>query len=123
MFADTDFILAMVKDSDWLKEKATQVYHTHKDEIWTNGFVIAEVFIISQRLKLDCEVVVSNIYRMFKVKGLDQETALLAAHFIKHKNVTPFDAIHAASAKPDIILSSDRIFDEVLGLERFKFED
>ena len=36
MFADTDFILALVKDSDWLKENAVKILKENKGKINTS---------------------------------------------------------------------------------------
>ncbi len=120
-FADADFLVALIKDDDWLKEKASTVYQKYKGTIWTSGFVIAEILLISKRLGLDVEIVVANIYRIVEVRGLDPGAALLAAHYIKENGANVFDAIHAAGAQHDLILSSDKIYDE-LGLDRLKLE-
>lgn len=55
------------------------------------------------------------------MRDLEEKTALLAAHYIKQKKINVFDALHAAYAQFDEIISSDHIFDE-LGLDRIKLE-
>ncbi|HLC68266.1 MAG TPA: PIN domain-containing protein [Candidatus Bilamarchaeaceae archaeon] len=120
-FADTDFLLALLKDTDWLKEKATTVYAKHKGKIWVSGYVITELLLVSKRLSLDTERIVADTYRLVEVRGLDESIALLAAHYIKNKKINIFDALHAAYAQFDTILSSDSVFDG-LGLERIHLE-
>ncbi len=36
MYAETDFLLALIKDNDWLGEAAETVYRTRRDELWTS---------------------------------------------------------------------------------------
>ncbi|MDS0299421.1 hypothetical protein NDI76_11775 [Halogeometricum sp. S1BR25-6] len=38
MYAETDFLLALIKDEDWLGEAAETVYREHRDELWTSQF-------------------------------------------------------------------------------------
>ncbi|MDO8553985.1 MAG: PIN domain-containing protein [Candidatus Micrarchaeota archaeon] len=120
-FADTDFILALIKDDDWLKERATTTYDRYKDELWISPHVISELLLICKRLDLDPEKIIVHTYRLVKVRDLEEKTALLAAHYIKQKKINVFDALHAAYAQFDEIISSDHIFDE-LGLDRIKLE-
>lgn len=120
-FVDTDFLLALLKDEDWLKEKAKQVYQRYKETLWCSGYVIVELLLVSRRLNLDAEKLIQNTYRLVEVRGLDESIALLAAHYVKEKKANVFDALHAAYAQFDRILSSDSVFDE-LGLDRIKFE-
>ncbi len=35
MYAETDFLLALVKDDDWLGDAAVSVYREHSEELWT----------------------------------------------------------------------------------------
>ncbi len=121
-FVDCDFLLALIKDSDWLKEKATKLYDKHNGSLWTSGYVIAELLLICKKFNLDPEVIVVNVYRTVEVRGLEETTALLAAHYIKEKKVNVFDALHAAHAQFDEIISSDPVYDE-LGLDRIKLEE
>ena len=49
MYAETDFLLALIKDEDWLGEAATTVYHEHRDELWTSQFTLIELFMVAHR--------------------------------------------------------------------------
>ena len=76
---------------------------------------------ISKRLNLDPENIVVHTYKIIKVNGLEEKFALLAAHYVKEKKANVFDALHAAYAQFDEIISSDSVFDE-LGLTRIELE-
>ena len=119
-FVDTDFLVALLKDDDWLKKNALKIYHHYKGKLWTSEFVVIELLLISQRLKLDPEIVVIDIYELVQVEGQQKNAILLAANYIK-EGVGVFDAIHAACSDSDTIISSDNVFDD-LGLVRLKLE-
>lgn len=118
-FADTDFLVALIKNDDWLKESASSIYQIYKGQIWTSPSVIIELLFICNRWDLKPEKVVSDIYALIDVRDLELATALLAAHYISEKKATILDSLHAAYAQHDIIISSDSIYDK-LGLERLK---
>lgn len=40
MYAETDFLLALIKDEDWLGDAAAAVYRDHQDELWTSQFTL-----------------------------------------------------------------------------------
>ncbi len=112
----------MIKNDDWLREKALKVYEQHKGKIWTSSFVVLETMLISKKFNMECEQIVSDIYQLFEVRGLEKEIAYLAASYIDDNKIGVFDAFHAACSQPYVIISSDHVYDEVLGLERFKLE-
>lgn len=120
-FVESDFLLALVKDDDWLKGSALRAYEKYKGKLWTSGFTIAEVLLVSEQLKLDQENLIVHIYRIVEVNDLNEATALLIAHYMKN-GLTTFDAFHAAYAESDEILSSDRVYDKI-GLKRLKLEE
>lgn len=49
MYAPTDFILALVKDDDWLGEAAATDHRDHQDELWTSQFTLIELLMIAYR--------------------------------------------------------------------------
>jgi predicted nucleic acid-binding protein len=120
-FVESDFFIAILKDSDWLKSKAAKAYEKYKGRLWTSPSVIAELLLISEEFGLDPENIIAHIYRLVDVKDLDEVIAVRAAHFMKEEKATAFDALHAAYAQNDLVLSSDSIYDK-LGIERIKFE-
>ena len=40
MYAETDFLLALIKDDDWLGDAAESVYRDRRDELWTSQFTL-----------------------------------------------------------------------------------
>jgi len=120
-YADTDFFLALIKATDWLKSPAQRLFETYRDKLWTSVVTIIEVLLLAERLQLDPERLVVNVSEIAEVRGVERTTLLLAAHFMKEYKLHTFDALHAAFAQGDEILSSDRAFDRV-GLKRVPLE-
>ncbi len=121
-YVDADFLLAIIKEKDWLKSKALKIYEEHKGNLWTSGHTIAEILLISEEMGLDPEKIIVHIYRIVNVHGLEETTALLVSHYLKEGKLTAFDAFHAAYAQDDRIISSDKAYDRI-GLQRIKLEE
>ena len=82
---------------------------------------VIEALLLAKRDNLDPERVVVDILQLAKVEGIDENTVLLIAHYIKHQNVGVFDACHAAFCNEAEIISSDKIFDQI-GFQRIQLE-
>lgn len=121
MFADTDFILALIKDTDWLKENALNILNMHKDKIKTSITVMIEVALICKRLKMDTLKVFTNIFELIKVNEETYTICLRASLYIEKYGMNVFDSFHAAFCDDDKIISSDSVY-EKLGIERIKLE-
>jgi len=93
MYAETDFLLALIKDEDWLGEAATTVYHEHRDELWTSQFTLIELFMVAHRENRDTERVLTNAAQLLEVRG-DVDTVVAAATYVEDHGLTPFDALH-----------------------------
>jgi len=122
MYADTDFFLALLKKSDWLKNKAEDIYNKHKKEIWTSPITLIELLLLAERYSLDPEKLLVDVLQLVKFKGGDPNTFLLAAHKMKEDKLNVFDALHVAFCGKDKIISSDKKYDKI-GLERVKLEE
>jgi len=110
MFADNDFLLALIKDTDWLKRKASKILEEHRGEIETSISVMIELALVCKRLKM-------NVLK-------DSETynaCLKAAVYIEKHGLNVFDSFHAAYCYTDSIISSDKVYDK-LGIKRIKLE-
>ena len=119
MFADTDFLLALVKDTDWLKENAVKILKENK--IKTSISVMIEVALICKRLKLNT---MNTFAHVFEIINVDEETypvCMRAALYIEKYNLNVFDAFHAAFCGDDKIISSDDVYESV-GIERVRLE-
>lgn len=119
MYADTDFIVALIKEDDWLTEAAETVYRQNKEDIWTSKYTMLEVFLISYREDWNTLEVLANVENLIEIdENIDD--LLTAARKVEQKEITPFDAIHLTKAGEDKIISSDQKIDK--HTERLKLE-
>jgi hypothetical protein len=110
MYAETDFLLALIKDEDWLGEAAETVYRNHQDDLWTSRFTLVELMLVAYREDRDVEAVVANATNLVDVRG-DVNTVVAAATYVEDHGFTPFDAIHLVESDGDTIVSSDETYD------------
>ena len=120
-YADTDFFLALLKEKDWLHEKAKKLLVTYRNNLRTSSWTIIELLLVSQEYSLDPEILIISIQSIVHIEG-NVNALLAAAHFMKESSLTTFDALHAVSCDQDAIISSDSVFD-TLGLKRIKLEE
>ena len=112
IYADTDFFIALVKDDDWLQERATTIATTHEGEIYTSRATLLEILMISDRFEFDRMEALSYALEIASVA--EDETVLFqAADYMEQFGLTAFDAYHLAYANHDPIISSDNSFDNV----------
>ncbi|MFB6100181.1 MAG: type II toxin-antitoxin system VapC family toxin [Candidatus Nanohalobium sp.] len=112
-YADTDFILALIKEEDWLKENAEDIL-AEEDRIETSYLSILESIMVLKRSGIEDTVeIVKDILDIAELIHVDEETVLKAAIFMEEKDANPFDAFHAALAQERTIISSDSIYDEI----------
>lgn len=119
MYAETDFLLALVKDDDWLGDAAETVYDEYRDQLWTSQFTLIELLLVAYREELDAERVVANAANLLAVRG-DVDTVVAAATYVEDHGLTPFDALHLVESGGDTIVTSDLAYEGLaprLGLE------
>ena len=112
MYAETDFLLALIKDDDWLGEAAESVYRDYREELWTSQFTLIELLMVAYREDRDTERVVSNAASLVEVRG-GVETVITAATYVEDHGFTPFDALHLVESSGDTIVSSDDTYANV----------
>ena len=112
MYAETDFLLALIKDEDWLGDAAEAVYREHSDALWTSQFTLIELLMVAYREERDTERVVTNAAALLDVRG-DVDTVVAAATYVEDHGFTPFDALHLVESGGDTIVSSDRAYESV----------
>lgn len=110
MYVETNFLLALIKDEDWLGAAAEEVYREHRDELWTSKLTLVELLLVAYREDRDAERVVANATRLVEVRG-DVDTVVAAAAFVEDHGFTPFDALHLVESDGDTIVSSDSAYD------------
>lgn len=111
LYVETDFILALVKDDDWLRQRAEAVYETRRDELWTTRDTLVELMMVAYREGWNVERVVADANALLTVTG-DTETVLAAASHVEENGFTPFDALHLVNSAGAPIVSSDAGYDE-----------
>ncbi|MEX2684266.1 MAG: type II toxin-antitoxin system VapC family toxin [Candidatus Sigynarchaeota archaeon] len=117
IYADTDFFLALLKPSDWLKKNAERIKTEHEGDISTSEVAFIELLLLSKRFHLDPVKLTSAV---MAICNIDDDKYLKAAiNIVKGGNV--FDAFHAAHCDGTII-SSDDVFEKLFGLKRIPLE-
>jgi len=111
MYAETDFLLALIKDEDWLGDTAEAVYRAHRDELWTSQFTLIELLLVAYREDRNTERVVANAANLVDVDG-DVDAVVAAATYVEDHGFTPFDALHLVESDGDTIVSSDRAYED-----------
>ena len=110
VYVETDFLLALIKDEDWLGETAERVYREHEATLWTSQFTLIELLLVAYREERDTERVIANAAALVEVRG-DVEPILAAAGYVEDHGFTPFDALHLVESAGDTIVSSDQAYE------------
>ena len=109
-YADSDFFLGLMKDSDWLKEKAKKVYNQNKNEIYVSPFTIAEIMIVCKREEIPIKEALIQISRISKLENISWNVFFTACDYIE-KGATIFDAlVMSFCGKENQIISSDNVY-------------
>jgi len=111
VYAETDFLLALIKGDDWLSERAEEIYEGYSDEIWTSEHALLELMLVAYREDRDVLGTVANVDELVEVRG-EIDRALSAANYVENHGMTPFDAVHLVRSGDDMIVSSDSAYDE-----------
>lgn len=121
MFADTDFLLALIKDTDWLKKNALKILKENKDKIKTSVSVMIEIALVCKRFKINLLDAFASIFELVKINEEDYNICMKAAVYIEKYNLTVFDAFHASFCGNEEIISSDSVYDGI-GIKRITLE-
>ena len=128
MYVETDFLTALVKNEDWLRESALSALE-ERDDLHTSILAYAEVLVLFyDREEADYEIdaprAISNLLELVPIQPVEHEDAVLAAAaFLDEYQMTPFDALHAGiiATGEGSVLSSEKDYDAV-GLDRTPLE-
>ena len=112
VYADTNFFISLTNQDDPLHTEAQKLYNKYKGNLETSLLTIAEMLVGCEKRNLDPEIIVSSVFQLANVSGITLEQALRAAHYMKEKNLSAIDALHASLSNFEII-SSDKDFDRV----------
>jgi hypothetical protein len=119
MYADLDFWLALLKDDDWLADRAESLLDEHEDKLEVSLATFIELFLVEERFAFDRERAVTAILELATYEG-DPNVVYQASKNIDD-GLNTFDAFHAALSGGSII-SSDRAYDELTGVNRIRLE-
>jgi predicted nucleic acid-binding protein len=125
VYVETDFLIALAKDSDWLKENAEGALQNKDTEVSTSILAYAEFLLLAEKYGIDRLRAVSNLLEMVPVVPEDHSQAVLkAAKYQEEYGMTTFNALHAglAETRGARILSSEKDYD-ALDIERVPIEE
>lgn len=128
MYVETDFLTALVKDADWLRESALRALE-ERDDIHTSILAYAEILVLfydreQAEYEIDAPRAIANLLELVPIQPDTHEDAVLAAAaFLEEYQLTPFDALHAgmAATGDGRVLSSEQDY-ETVGLTRLPLE-
>ncbi|WP_254522775.1 type II toxin-antitoxin system VapC family toxin [Natrinema caseinilyticum] len=112
IYADTDFFIALVKDDDWLQDRAAEIALENEGEIYTSRATLLELLVISDRFEFDRMEALTYALEIAAVPE-DEDVLFQAADYMEQDELTAFDAYHVAYADEDPLVSSDKSFDDV----------
>ena len=112
-YVETDFLLALVKDSDWLKGRAEDALEER--EVVTSPYAYLEVLLIRERHEFDYIKLFSNMLDLVPVESEEEHQIVLKGVNYFEEGMTAFDAFHAATAETrgHRILGSDKSYESV----------
>jgi hypothetical protein len=119
MYADLDFWLALLKDDDWLADRAESLLDEHEADLEVSLATFIELFLVEERFAFDRERAVTAILELAAYEG-DPNVVYQASENIG-EGLNTFDAFHAALSGGSII-SSDGAYDDLGGVERVRLE-
>lgn len=125
---ETDFLIALLKDDDWLREAAVDAFAEHED-VRTSILSYAELLVLfydREREGYEIEVprAIANLLDAVPiVPQVHEQAVLTAATFLEEHQLTPFDALHAGlvAVGDRTVLSKETDYD-TLGLDRLPLE-
>jgi predicted nucleic acid-binding protein len=121
VFVETDFLLAIAKEDDWLQERAEAALE--EQDVVTSPLAYLELLFVLDRQQFDYVRLFANLLDLVPVGDEHEKQIVLKAITYFEDGMTPFDSFHAATAETRglSILSSDQAYEGVdperLGLE------
>ena len=121
VYVETDFLLALAKDSDWLQRSAAEALDEY--EVETSAFSYLELLLARERYEFEYVPLVSNLLELAPVRDEEEKQIVLKAVNYYEEGMTSFDAFHAATAETRgmDVLSSEKDYEDI-GVERVPLE-
>jgi len=121
VYVETDFLLALAKDSDWLQQSAERALDEY--DVETSAFSYLELLLARERYEFEYVPLVANLLELVPVRDEEERQIVLKAVNYYNEGMTAFDAFHAATAETRTlnVLSSEKDYEE-LEVERVPLE-
>lgn len=113
VFVETDFLLALAKDTDWLQGSAEDALVEY--DVETSPFSYLELLLARERYEFDYVPLVANLLELAPVRNEEEQQVVLKAVNYYDEGTTPFDAFHAATAETRgmDVLSSEKGYEDI----------
>jgi predicted nucleic acid-binding protein len=113
VYVETDFLLALAKDTDWLQGSAEDALDEY--DVETSLFSYLELLLARERYEFDYVPLVANLLDLVPVRDEEEKQVVLKAVNYNDEGMTPFDAFHAATAETRgmNVLSSENDYEDV----------
>jgi predicted nucleic acid-binding protein len=113
VYVETDFLLALAKDTDWLQGPTEDALVEH--DVETSPFSYLELLLARERYEFDYVPLVANLLELVPVRSDEEKQVVLKAINYYDEGMTPFDAFHAATAETRgmDVLSSENDYEDI----------
>ncbi|ELY99847.1 PilT protein domain-containing protein [Natrialba chahannaoensis JCM 10990] len=113
VYVETDFLLALAKDSDWLQQPAEEALDEY--DVETSAFSYLELLLARERYEFDYVPLVANLLELVPVRNEEERQIVLKAVNYYDEGMTAFDAFHAATAETRTlnVLSSEKDYEDI----------
>ncbi|WP_276256912.1 PIN domain-containing protein [Halomontanus rarus] len=113
VYVETDFLLALAKDSDWLQQSAEEALDEY--DVETSAFSYLELLLARERYEFDYVPLVANLLELVPVRNEEERQIVLKAVNYYDGGMTAFDAFHAATAETRTlnVLSSEKDYEDI----------
>lgn len=113
VYVETDFLLALAKDSDWLQQSAEEALDEY--DVETSAFSYLELLLARERYEFDYVPLVANLLELVPVRNEEERQIVLKSVNYYGEGMTAFDAFHAATAETRTlnVLSSEKDYKDI----------
>jgi predicted nucleic acid-binding protein len=113
VYVETDFLLALAKDTNWLQQSAEAALAEY--EVETSALSYLELILARERYDFEYVPLVANLLELVPVRDEEEKQVVLKAINYYDEGMTPFDAFHAATAETRRIdvLSSEQDYENI----------
>jgi len=124
VYLDTDVILSLLKERDWLKESVEKKLREVNEKLKTSAITIVEcqIVLIREESRSSATDVLDRIRELrVEVLPLTEEVLQLSKELLeKYPKLNIFDSLHIAHVlhEGEKIMSTDSLFDEIEGVAR-----